>query len=267
MSRVLQFVRENEGKYALIGVPCYIKGVRLLADQDKLIKDRIKFFIGLVCGHLISDMFAKSMGWEMGIDPDILKEIDFRKKLKNRPANRYGVEVKGIVEDKEVVLRCPTSELFTNWGHGMFKYNACEFCDDLLAETADVTVGDAWLPEYSQYSKGTNVIVVRKPVIQRIFDQNMDDAIRVEEISAEKIYQSQAGGFRHRRDGLSYRLYLKDQKNEWRPNKRVEPSDRFPTKRKKIYELRSTLSHESFNAYKVAEREKNLELLYDIWTQ
>lgn len=260
MSKVLQFVRENEGKYALIGIPCYIKGVRLLADQDKLINERIKFFIGLVCGHLKSDMFAKSLGWEMGINPDNLKEIDFRKKLENRPANRYGVEVKGIIQGEEVVLSSPTSELYTtNWGHGMFKYNACEFCDDVLAETADITVGDAWLPEYSHDSKGTNVIVVRHPDIQRIIDQNMDKTINVEEISSEKVYQSQAGGFRHRRDGLAYRLYLKDKKNEWRPNKRVEPSDRLPAKRKKIYELRSTLSHESFKAYKIAEREKDFD--------
>lgn len=257
MSQVLHFVKKNKGSYALIGIPCYIKGVRLLAEQDSVINDRIKFFIGLVCGHLKTDMFAKSIGWQLGIEPDNLKEIDFRKKLENRPANSYGVEVKGDKDGEEAVISSPTKELYTtNWGQGMFKYNACEFCDDVLAETADVTVGDAWLPEYSKDSMGTNVIVVRNPIIQGILEQNKDDSIYIEELSPEKIYQSQAGGFRHRRDGLSYRLHLKDQKDEWRPNKRVKPSNNHTKKRKKIYEMRTILSKESFKAYKIAE-EKN----------
>ncbi|APC49612.1 coenzyme F420 hydrogenase [Virgibacillus halodenitrificans] len=260
MSKVLQFVKENEGRYALIGIPCYIKGVRLLAEQDKIINERIKFFIGLVCGHLKSDMFAKSMGWQLGIEPDKLNGIDFRKKLDDRAANNYGVEVKGEKDGKEVVLISPTKELYTtNWGQGMFKYNACEFCDDVLAETADVTVGDAWLPEYSKDSMGTNVIVVRNAIIQQIFEDNMGDAIHIEELSSEKVYQSQAGGFRHRRDGLSYRLYLKDQNKEWRPNKRVEPSNKHSSKRKRIYEKRTFLSQESFKAYKLAEKNRDFD--------
>lgn len=258
MSQVLQFVKENEGKYALIGIPCYIKGARLLAEQDEVINERIKFFIGLVCGHLKSDMFAKSIGWQMGIKPDELTEIDFRKKLEDRAANNYGVEVKGENNGEEIVKSSPTKELYTtNWGQGMFKYNACEFCDDVLAETADVTVGDAWLPEYSADSKGTNVIVIRNPIIQKIFENNMDDSIHIEELSSEKVYQSQAGGFRHRRDGLSYRLYVKDQNNEWRPNKRVKPSNKHSSKRKKIYLQRMSLSQESFKAYKIAEKEND----------
>ncbi|MFE4814812.1 Coenzyme F420 hydrogenase/dehydrogenase, beta subunit C-terminal domain [Peribacillus simplex] len=260
LSQVIQLVKENEGRYALIGIPCYIKGVRLLAKQDEVINKRIKFFIGLVCGHLKSDMFAKSIGWQLGIEPENLKSIDFRKKIINRPANDYGVEVKGKQEGKEIVSTSPTKELYTtNWGHGLFKYNACEFCDDVLAETADVTVGDAWLPEYSKDSMGTNVIVVRNPIIQKIIEGNKDK-IQIEEISAEKVYQSQAGGFRHRRDGLSYRLYLKDTKNEWRPQKRVEPSNKMSTKRKKIYLKRTLLSQESFKAYKLAEKENNFHV-------
>lgn len=257
MSKVLKFVKEHKGRYALIGVPCYIKAVRLLMEQDEVIKDRIKFFIGLVCGHLKSDMFAKSIGWQLGIEPNCLEHIDFRKKLKDRPANFYGVEVKGKKDGNHVVLSSPTKELYTtNWGHGLFKYNACEFCDDVLAETADITVGDAWLPEYSEDSMGTNIIVVRNPIIQQILEENRE-RLFIEEISVDKVFLSQAGGFRHRRDGLSYRLYLKDKNNEWRPNKRVKPSNRHSLKRKQIYEKRTILSQESFQAFKIAEEQND----------
>lgn len=258
MSKVIQFVLENEGRYALIGIPCFIKSIRLLADQNERVKERVKYTIGLVCGHLKSDFFAKSIGWQIGIEPEKLSAIDFRKKLIDRSANDYGVEVQGEKDGHDVVLSSPTRDLYTtNWGHGLFKYNACEFCDDVLAETADITVGDAWLPEYSKDSMGTNMVIVRNPVIQKILEDNMDQAIHIEEISPEKVYQSQAGGFRHRRDGLAYRLYLKDQGNEWRPKKRVEPNGNIPSMRKKIYEKRIFLSHESFKAYKIAKNENN----------
>ncbi|MCR2823825.1 Coenzyme F420 hydrogenase/dehydrogenase, beta subunit C-terminal domain [Lederbergia panacisoli] len=260
MSQVIKLVKENKGKYAIVGIPCFIKSIRLLADQDKEVKERIKYFIGLVCGHLKSDMFAKSIGWELGIEPEKLKSIDFRKKLEGRLAYDYGVEVEGEKNGKDVVLGAPSRELYTtNWGHGLFKYNACEFCDDVLAETADVTLGDAWLPEYSIDSKGTNVIVVRNPVIQKIFEESKEDKVHIEEISPEKVFESQAGGFRHRRDGLSYRLYLKDKNNEWRPKKRVLPSDKHSNKRKKIYAKRAVLSQESFKAYKIAEKQKDFK--------
>lgn len=263
MSKVIKFVRENKGRYALVGIPCYIKGVRLLAEQDGVIRKRIKFFIGLVCGHLKSDMFAKSIGWQLGIEPKNLRGIDFRKKLENRLASDYGVEVIGEKDEKEVVLSSPTKELYTtNWGHGLFKYNACEFCDDILAETADITVGDAWLPEYTNDSMGTNVIVVRNPIIQHILEKNTDK-IYIEEISVDKVFQSQAGGFRHRRDGLAYRLYLKEKNNEWRPPKRVQASKNLPSIRKKIYEGRAKLSQESFKAFKEAKKENNFQVFID----
>lgn len=261
LSKVINLVKKNEGRYALIGIPCFIKSIRLLASNDKIINNRIKYFIGLVCGHLKSDMFARSIAWQMGIEPNNLKGIDFRKKLRNRAANDYGVEVKGIINGTNMVLESATRDLYTtNWGLGFFKYNACEFCDDVLAETADITVGDAWLPEYTDDSLGTNIITVRNPDLLKILEQNLKQgSIHLDELGTEKIFQSQAGGFRHRRIGLAYRLHLKDEKKEWRPNKRVEPSDQLNPKRKEVYRKRMQLSQQSFIAYKIANEEKNFE--------
>ena len=36
---------------------------------------------------------------------------------------------------------------------------ACEFCDDVVGETADMSVGDAWLPGYVSDWRGTSVVV------------------------------------------------------------------------------------------------------------
>ena len=52
LEKVLQFIRNNDGNYALVGIPCFIKGVQLLCKQENIFEKRIKYFISIVCGHL-----------------------------------------------------------------------------------------------------------------------------------------------------------------------------------------------------------------------
>jgi hypothetical protein len=139
-----------------------------------------------------------------------------------------------------------------NWGYGFFKYEACNFCDDVTAETADVAFGDAWLPEYVNDSGGTNVVVVRNPLIREIMLAGQSSGeILLNPIDAATVARSQAAGLRDRREGLSYRLWLKDARGDWRPRKRVEASDQIPATRRRIYALRERIaksSHEAFAA-------------------
>lgn len=250
MSRVLKQVIETPGRYLLVGVPCFIKAFHLLSEHVPILKERIVFTLGLVCGHLKTDRFAKAIGWQMGIHPSQLESIDFRVKLPNANASSYGAAVRGIGQLEETIV--PMKDILVrNWGHGLFRYEACDYCDDVLAETADITIGDAWLPEYVADGKGTNIIVVRNSLIRDLINRNASE-LAFNAISAEKVYQSQAGGFRHRREGLSYRLFLKDKEQQWRPIKRVEPTDSLSKRRKRIYEGRTPLLRKANDAFDMA---------------
>lgn len=256
MSKVLQFVKANPGRYAIVGLPCFIKSIRLLSKKEQIFAERIKFCVGLVCGHLKSSYFAEMMAMQVGFDQSQFENINFRHKIEGKPASRYGVNIKGYDNNKQLKeIMIPTADLFgTNWGHGFFKYNACEYCDDVLSETADITIGDAWLPEYDADSKGTNVIIVRNRSIHNLIQSAMEqNRLVLDKINAEKIIQSQASGLRHRREGLSYRLHLKNENNEWYPNKRVKPSDNISKKRKKTYKGRLNLNSVSFSAFEKAK--------------
>lgn len=251
MSEVLSYVREHEGKYLFIGIPCFVKAIRLLCRQDEVLDKRIRYCIGLVCGHLKSDFFAKSEAWESGVPLDDIARVDFRHKTPGSPASDYAVEVRRTSGEDPVIKR--TAELSTtNWGLGYFKYNACDYCDDVIAETADVTFGDAWIPKYVNDGEGCNVIVVRNQDVQDLFARHRDELVLHDSDSAE-VYQSQAGGFRHRRQGLAYRLYVHEQRGEWTPTKRVKPSlDGISDQRQKTYAMRTVLKNESFAAFREA---------------
>lgn len=229
-------------RYAFVGIPCYIKAVRLLSEQNLALKKSIKFFIGIFCGHLKSAAFAESLALQQGIKPDELKSIDFRVKENTPSANLYKIKVESITGKVKVK---ENRELYgTDWGLGFFKPKACDWCDDIAGELADIVCGDAWLPQYSKDSRGTNVLVVRHPIIGNILKKAVEEGvIKLNDLSLDDLIKSQAANFRHRHEGLSVRIKNAERLNKWFPNKRIK-SDSFVVgkDREKIYLLREELA-------------------------
>ncbi len=264
MSQVLQRVRETPGRYALVGVPCFVKAARLLARQDPMIGGRIVFCVGLVCGHLKSARYPDFLAWQCGIQPGTLEFVDFRKKLPGTTADRYFNEFAGKDASGSMlrVVRAATDYYCASWGYGLFMYAACDFCDDVVAETADITIGDAWLPRYVRDWRGDNILIVRNPTLQDVIQRALREGrLVLDVISVAEVIASQAGCYRHRRDGLAYRLLLKDQAGKWRPPKRVSPrSDHLNSRLKRKYSMRAQVaaaSHEAFERA-VAVRDFNV---------
>lgn len=80
----------------------FCKSNQIIQKTDQIIKERIVYCAGLVCGHLKSDFFAKAMAWEVGIKPDDLLDISFRVKKSDKTADDYCVTVKGLKDSKEI---------------------------------------------------------------------------------------------------------------------------------------------------------------------
>lgn len=253
MSEVMQQVREKPGRYVFVGLPCYVKTARSLCRIDPLLRDRVRWFIGLVCGHLKSKRFAEYLGWQLGVEPSQLGAFDFRKKLSERSADDYGVAAQHRTGGGNAVVSEAVRHLDGgDWGRGYFKYKACDYCDDVLAETADVVVGDAWLPNYVKDWRGTNVVVVRNPEIKRLIETGQREGrLHLDVIEPDAVAQSQDAGLRHRREGLRFRLHLREKEGTWAPKKRVTPSaSHLSAWNKKRHQLREALrdrSHEAFS--------------------
>jgi coenzyme F420 hydrogenase subunit beta len=267
MSGVIAEMLQRPGRYVVVGIPCFIKAIRLACRESAVLRESVSYTVGIVCGHLKSTAFAEMFAWQCGVAPSELRAIDFRTKLPNRPAFSYGVTVTGELEERPFTVTKPTSELIgSNWGHGFFKYKACDFCDDVVGETADISVGDAWLPEYVSESAGTNVVVVRSPALNGILGEAVSQGrLHLDTIPVEKVVESQAGGFRHRRDGLAYRLAVEDQAGRWRPTKRVEPSvNHLTSKLREIYALRYELGQASHQAFAAAKAMQDFSLFQKV---
>lgn len=253
MSDALQRVTETPQRYIVVGVPCFIRAARALCRENPVFRERLTFFVALVCGHYKTHAFAESLAWQLNVHPRDLDAVDFRVKQGDRTANDYNFSVSSALTGDTV--SAPVRTLAGgNWGHSAFQPEACNFCDDVVGETADVSFGDAWLPEYTSYPYGTNVVVTRNRVIDGIFDAgSAARTITLFEASADKVAASQAGGFRHRRDGLAVRLADDIASGLSVPVKRVSPAQSLevPPKRASLIRQRRRMaarSHDSFLA-------------------
>lgn len=252
-----------EERIAVVGIPCFIKGLRALAKENDGVRKRLKYFVGIVCGHLKSKHFAEFLGWQAGIHPDNLELLDFRTKLKNRPASRYGyTAVPKSGESDTWVVKAMNDVKGGNWGHGAFKLQACEYCDDVMAETADIVFGDAWLPEFSNDSHGTNIIASRQPELTQLLLSSAEKGlIKIDEVSPERVLDSQRSGLNHRREGLNYRLARNAANGRPSPCKRRNAElNKVSAQRRTIYELREIIRETSHRAFVLAKEQNDLNI-------
>jgi coenzyme F420-reducing hydrogenase beta subunit len=263
LSRVLGEIREVPGRYAIVGVPCFIKAVHLLRAVDPLVGERVTHTLGLFCGHMKSAAMIESFAWQLGTELERVRALDYRIKDEGRPANWYRARLD--LADGTAAEQDWWHLADGDWGAGFFQNPACDWCDDVVAETADISFGDAWVEPHSSDGRGTNVVVVRtKELVALVERARADGRLRLDPVDAQFIVRTQAAGVRHRRDGLAYRL-------TWRrrgitPRKRVEPSAALPLRRKLVYRMRYSIARASHRVLAIA-RMLRLPGLYTGWAR
>lgn len=263
LTNILNKIKNVEGRYAITGVPCFIKALRLLSNESPILRDRIKYTIGIVCGGMKSANQAKMIGWQLGVHPDDLTAIDFRRKYNDRPATQKIYQV-WSKNDKTDRFKNANDLFGTDYGSGFFKPSACDFCDDVVAETADISFGDAWLPKYRNDPKGTSLIIVRNHrLLEILLEFNEQNILNLEKISPEEAANSQAGGFRHRRNALSHRIEKKESIGAWVPQKRVKANEyQLSRNRRTIYDLREKIAKKSHISFLNALNNNDLNLFF-----
>jgi hypothetical protein len=144
--------------------------------------------------------------------------------------------------------------------------SACNLCDDVVAETADISFGDAWVEPYTSDGKGTNVVVVRSQEINDLLQEaRTTGQLQLKEVDSAFIHQTQEAGFRQRREGLSYRLTWK--RSGIRLTKRVIPHAKdLDIKRRWIYRMRYKISIWSHRIRWIAHR-VGIPHFYILWAK
>lgn len=193
-SQVIRHILHNDGTYAIIGLPCVCKAIRLAQDKFPKLKQRIKYVLGLTCGHQCSKFFAEYICALGGGNPHELKEFIFRKKDLTQPASNLAMyfrsgEGKDLV-NRQVLWSDGVGFAYVN---GYFQLPGCFYCDDIFAECADADFMDAWLPEYSKKPEGHSLVLVRDFRIDEYIQKVIRNDLPIAQLPVEKVIQSQQG--------------------------------------------------------------------------
>lgn len=255
MSDVIRQIIQGEGKYAFTGLPCFIKSLRLAMKINKDLRSKVCFLVGLVCGQMKSKYYTNFIAALSGVNGR-LKWVNYRAKKAGVPASNFHFHCRDENGNKgSISWNNGVSKVWTNrW----FTLNACNFCDDIFAELADVSLMDAWLYPYYLDSKGTNLLIVRSPLINEIINFGITcNQITVKKVQVNDAIRAQSGVLKVKGEELAYRIYLANKKGIKIPNKRLDLSKKLLFPDKKIVQIKGEmqkLSKELFIKYFLNER-------------
>lgn len=201
INSMLKNVLTND-RLAIVGLPCHIHGLRKAELLTRELKDRIILRIGLFCGHTVNFSGTEFLLERMGINVEDVVELDYRGK--GWPG---GMTIK-LKDGSERFL-----PLQIYWGHFFapffFTPIRCTFCNDGTNELADISLGDAWLPELRKDDAGESIIVVRTPIGKEVFQKAVTSRkLKVNEIKSDKVIQSQKGMLNFKKKGVKARISL-----------------------------------------------------------
>jgi coenzyme F420 hydrogenase subunit beta len=144
----LEEIRKNDGRYAVVGLPCQIHGIIKAKELDQRLKERIVFSIGLFC-HAAIEHEAFRILWE-SLGEKSKQAKRFISRIGKHPGTPYLELEDGSLSPvyfptlKENAYR-PTSIEMINILYRLYTPSRCLTCFDASAEFADVAVGDPWM--------------------------------------------------------------------------------------------------------------------------
>jgi coenzyme F420 hydrogenase subunit beta len=94
-------------------------------------------------------------------------------------------------------------------GLSFFTPLRCLMCRDGVCELADISFGDAWLPELSDDKIGKSIIVSKNKIGEKILQMmKLRNKIEVNRVGAKKVIQSQVGTLYSKKKNINARSKL-----------------------------------------------------------
>ena len=219
---LLRDVAGRSGRFAFVGLPCQIHGLRKLQLQDERLRRQVPLVFGLMCSNTTTGAGTEYFLRRWGIRREEVQSLRFREEgwLSN-----YNMRVR--LKDGRTV-RIPragspegtprSSRLHNAVYHFDFVMPRCLFCLDHVAELADISFGDPRLPALARTdSPGESLLIVRGEEGERLLD------LAVAQGRIEQSPSLDVTTFR-RAQSMSFKLAAPGRIRAWRRLGRAVPS-------------------------------------------
>ena len=199
-SALREIVKEN-GKFAVVGLPCHIHGVRKAETVNKRLREKIVLHFGIFCSHSPSFLATEFLLWKLGIEKENIVKIDYR-------GGGWPGGMSILLRSNNKIFIPYLHQLYYGGTFGSYFYpNRCTLCYDFSAELADISFGDAW--NLSKNGMGVSLIISRDKAGDELLKKaRAKGKIELEAVSTEKVIRSQEGSLYFKKDSLAERLFL-----------------------------------------------------------
>lgn len=157
--RVLRDLRKTKEKFAFVGVPCQIHGLRKLEDLNKQLGQRAYLTLGLVCHGVMEKEAILDVLELNGISLDSVKQV-------NQRDGHFPTQLRAHMRDERTqpLHKFEFKDGMYNTMFRLYRAHRCHLCPDYSAETSDIVFADVWLRQPNGdylYPRGVTLVVCR----------------------------------------------------------------------------------------------------------
>jgi len=197
---------ENGEKFAVVGLPCQLNGIRNAEKLDKTLKNKVILHLGIFCSHTDSFKGTEFFCKKLGIKKEEIVKLDYRGS--GWPGG-IKIHLKNGTK-KEIKLN---DHLFIGFHNScLFSPLPCVLCNDVTAELSDVSLGDAWLPKImAEERDGKSMLISRNKKGEELLKSAVEKGfIHLSPINSSKVIESQRTFLFFKKINIKDRIILRN---------------------------------------------------------
>jgi coenzyme F420 hydrogenase subunit beta len=201
----LKQVLKEDGRFAVVGLPCHIHGIRKAELLNTELRKKIVLHVSLMCSHMVNFSGTEFILKKLHIPKEQVSSLSYRGK--GWPG---AMTIK--LENKcsfSIPLVGSWNSYWPIFSSFFFTPIRCTLCPDQTGELADISLGDAWLPEFKSDKIGKSIIITRTKTAESLLSKMASSKlITLMEVSPEKVKQSQLLNLKFKKNDLGTRLRI-----------------------------------------------------------
>ncbi len=186
MAGVISKIKQLDGKFAIVGLPCHLHGLRKYEQMDKALKEKIFAHIGLYCSCGRTFKLTEYVMTSRNINREDLGFFTYRRG--SGMGKMYAVmgDQSGKKEYEEGFQHYYLSL------RSFFNIRRCMWCVDHFAELGDICFGDLHVGKYIDIEKGISSIVTRASEMDEILRKmEKEGLVSLDELPIKDLLDSQ----------------------------------------------------------------------------
>lgn len=197
----LKEIMETDGKFAVVGLPCHMHGIRKAEMVSEKLRNKMKLHLGLMCSHTLNIYALEFLFKNSKIKTENVKEMKFRE---GEWPGRVTIK---LYRGKDITIAFPRLSLFFNTY--LFTPLRCTQSSDFINDFSDISFGDAHSEKDKSNRRGESLIVTKTSTGEEILQKARSKGkINIIEVDREVVLKAQRVGLFFKKKTIEQRIRI-----------------------------------------------------------